>query len=570
MVEAMADPDTISDRELLKRFSATRSDAAFAELVERHIGMVHAVATRSARNAADARDIAQNVFNRLARIQGRIPASVPLPVWLYRQTCSTAASHMRGEKRRREREGIAAELQAMNERTSLDELGPEIDSMINALPSKSRAALVLRFFKGDSHASIGAELGVSEEAARKRVARSLETLRRRLMKRGITTTAALLSSTLATHATGSAPAKLAAAISTSALVNPPAAAGSVSAILKALTMTTSTKTVVVAAAAVLVTALTTYLVTSQSYEAKLRAAGAPANAGEPASIARVPLAGSASSVEALRAKLPAWPSRRAGASAWQEVEKLSFDELEALLLEILSDDSAGQRDRELSGIFFEQMLYLDPEAAVALYEGIDRSQREAFPFTTYIRTLSTIDVELAKEVVSNLEPRRRAWGFQVLLGGLSADDPVGAMDYLDTLAPADLAGALRNLEALEPSPVVLLVPQGLSCTLVLGVELDHALVHALRRFALGLLLVTCGELEQRRDILTRAPDRVGDLVQRNERSHAAREVRRCRGKRSDGEKTENGSRDHDERAAGEVRIEQGEGVTDPARPSRGS
>jgi DNA-directed RNA polymerase specialized sigma24 family protein len=59
------DPDSVhdhSDAELLRAFAKARDEAAFSEIVRRHVVMVHSTALRLTGQAALAEEIAQNVF----------------------------------------------------------------------------------------------------------------------------------------------------------------------------------------------------------------------------------------------------------------------------------------------------------------------------------------------------------------------------------------------------------------------------------------------------------------------------------------------------------------------------
>src|SRR5439155_6282565 len=71
-----------------------------------------------------------------------------------------------------------------------------------------RHALLLRFFDRKSLAEVGAALGLSEEASRKRVHRALEKLRSLLTKRGVVVPAVLLAAALTANAAPAAPATL--------------------------------------------------------------------------------------------------------------------------------------------------------------------------------------------------------------------------------------------------------------------------------------------------------------------------------------------------------------------------
>ena len=80
-----------------------------------------------------------------------------------------------------------------------------------------RRAVVMRFYEKRSHGAIGAVLGLSEDATRKRLDRALDRLRALLAKRGIATTSAALATVLPAHAISPAPAGLASSISSTAL-----------------------------------------------------------------------------------------------------------------------------------------------------------------------------------------------------------------------------------------------------------------------------------------------------------------------------------------------------------------
>src|SRR5262249_27652735 len=91
-------------------------------------------------------------------------------------------------------------------------LAPVIDEALDTLDAKERDAVLLRYFEDHNHHEVGAALGITEEAAKKRVQRGLEKLRTRLSGRGLTLSAVALGSALAAHAAPQTAAGLAAAI----------------------------------------------------------------------------------------------------------------------------------------------------------------------------------------------------------------------------------------------------------------------------------------------------------------------------------------------------------------------
>jgi hypothetical protein len=88
-------------------------------------------------------------------------------------------------------------------------MAPLLDETIDVLEAADRQAIVLRFFERRDFRSVGTALGISDDAAQKRVSRALEKLRELLANRGVTLTLALLSSFMAGRAVSAAPAGLA-------------------------------------------------------------------------------------------------------------------------------------------------------------------------------------------------------------------------------------------------------------------------------------------------------------------------------------------------------------------------
>src|SRR5581483_7173983 len=101
----------MSDPELINQFIAGESEAAFRELVQRHLPLVAGTARRITGNAALAEEITQTVFILLARKARSLGDRTVLPGWLYRTTCFVAARALRSEQRRHRREQEAVSMQ---------------------------------------------------------------------------------------------------------------------------------------------------------------------------------------------------------------------------------------------------------------------------------------------------------------------------------------------------------------------------------------------------------------------------------------------------------------------------
>ena len=101
--------------------------------------------------------------------------------------------------------------------TDWELLLPVLDTVIRELDEADREAVLLRFFEQRPFAEIAAVLEVGEDAARKRVTRALDKLHALLTRRGITSSAVALGTLLGGQTAVSAPAGLAAAVTSAAL-----------------------------------------------------------------------------------------------------------------------------------------------------------------------------------------------------------------------------------------------------------------------------------------------------------------------------------------------------------------
>ena len=62
---------------------------------------------------------------------------------------------------------------------------PHLDQAVASLSEADRSAVLLRFYQRKALSEVGERLGVSEEAAKKRVSRTVEKLRDVLKRRGV-------------------------------------------------------------------------------------------------------------------------------------------------------------------------------------------------------------------------------------------------------------------------------------------------------------------------------------------------------------------------------------------------
>jgi len=215
----------VDDAELLRRYAEEKSEAAFAEVVSRHLDLVYSAALRRlGGDAGAATDVTQQVFIALARRAKGLARGVVLPAWLYATTRNIAVDFVRAERRRRAREQkahtmnkLASNPPSAAETADWEQLRPMLDEMMDELRDGDREVVLLRFFARRPFAEIGAALDVSEDAARMRVERALGKLRALLARRGVTSTSGALGLMLASEAAVAAPAGMAASVTGSAL-----------------------------------------------------------------------------------------------------------------------------------------------------------------------------------------------------------------------------------------------------------------------------------------------------------------------------------------------------------------
>ena len=229
-----------TDPQLLRTYAESRSEAAFAELVRRHVDFVYSAALRMVCDSHLAEDVTQGVFVAFAKNAAQLTNRRVLSGWLHRTAQNIAAQTVRTIERRRAREQEAV---AMNEllsdepETVWEHIAPQLDEALCELNEGDRDALLLRYFERKSAREMAQTLGTTEDAAQKRVSRAVERLREFFAKRCITSTSAILTAVITGQAVTKAPEGLAAIITGSSLASAAAGAGTGFTIFKFMGMT---------------------------------------------------------------------------------------------------------------------------------------------------------------------------------------------------------------------------------------------------------------------------------------------------------------------------------------------
>jgi RNA polymerase sigma factor (sigma-70 family) len=248
----------VNDNDLIQEFLEKKSESAFRTLVERHAGMVQGVAQRVLGNAHRAEEVTQAVFILLARKASGLRQGTCVAGWLYRTARFVALEAVRSESRREKWHQAYADMDTPAESESIwNQIAPLLDEAMAQLRGADRNAVVLRFLEERTFADVGKAMGTTEAAAKMRVARALEELRRVLARRGVSISGAALMAALSAHSATAAPVGLPATVATIALDGGTAAGSSVAGLvgdaskslawakMKTLTLTCAVSAVVI-------------------------------------------------------------------------------------------------------------------------------------------------------------------------------------------------------------------------------------------------------------------------------------------------------------------------------------
>ena len=142
-----------TDAQLLRAYAEHRSEPAFAELVRRHVDIVHSAALRMVCDSHLAQDVTQGVFVALASNAAQLTDRPVLSGWLHRTAQNIAAQTVRTDVRRRVREQEAAamnELLAAEPDALWEHIAPHLDAALGELSEADRDAVLLRYFERKS------------------------------------------------------------------------------------------------------------------------------------------------------------------------------------------------------------------------------------------------------------------------------------------------------------------------------------------------------------------------------------------------------------------------------------
>jgi RNA polymerase sigma factor (sigma-70 family) len=183
-----------TDAEVVRRFAATRDDAAFRVIAERHGPMVLAVCRRALGCEFDAEDAAQATFLVFARTAGSIVRPASVGAWLHGVAVRACHKLQRARARRRRREATDGPraVRGPVEALTQAEAAAGLDDELRRLPPTYADAVVCCYLEGKSRDEAARQLGVTPGVLHGRLERARKLLAERLTARGLSLSAGLL------------------------------------------------------------------------------------------------------------------------------------------------------------------------------------------------------------------------------------------------------------------------------------------------------------------------------------------------------------------------------------------
>lgn len=160
----------------MARFQRTGDAEAFGEVAARCLPSSMAAARRILGDASLAEDAVQEAFLRVVRNRQRYVPSKPFSCWFHAIVRNICLDMMRRLARQVRLAREMAARSAAADRAAGD--ASAVPDLLAALPKGERDVLILRIVHDLPFRDVGAALGITEEAAKKRAQRGLRRLRR--------------------------------------------------------------------------------------------------------------------------------------------------------------------------------------------------------------------------------------------------------------------------------------------------------------------------------------------------------------------------------------------------------
>lgn len=159
-------PSSMEDDARLMQRIATGDEAAFAHLLERHIGKALAFMTRMLSQRQDAEDEVQKAFTKVWQEAPTWRPEAKFSTWFYRVLMNQALDVLRARKPAVdiEQNDIADHAPSIEEHMIANDRSAAVQKALASLPERQRQALILCHYEELSQKDAAALLGISEGA----------------------------------------------------------------------------------------------------------------------------------------------------------------------------------------------------------------------------------------------------------------------------------------------------------------------------------------------------------------------------------------------------------------------
>jgi len=181
VAEPQEDRSTRGDGHLVQR-AAEGDVEAYETLYRKHVGRVHALCLRMARDRSEAEDLTQETFIRVWERLGSFRGESAFSTWLYRVTVNVVVAELRRRGRWRERHILRDATEATEVGVPQPGRDLDLERAIAALSPQARLVFVLHDVEGYQHAEIAELTGLAVGTCKAHLHRARRLLREELIR----------------------------------------------------------------------------------------------------------------------------------------------------------------------------------------------------------------------------------------------------------------------------------------------------------------------------------------------------------------------------------------------------
>ena len=182
MAEPQEDRSTEGDGDLVRR-AAGGDVRAYEMLYRKHVGRVHALCLRMARDRSEAEDLTQETFIRVWERLGSFRGQSAFSTWLHRVTVNVVVSELRRRGRWRERASVQEGAEVGVAKPAFSAGGDlDLERAIAALSPRARLVFVLHDVEGYKHGEIAGLTGLAVGTCKAHLHRARRLLREELSR----------------------------------------------------------------------------------------------------------------------------------------------------------------------------------------------------------------------------------------------------------------------------------------------------------------------------------------------------------------------------------------------------